>query len=41
MLGTCRSTPERLSDGRLRFTARWQWLTGDLSSGSSAIEEVR
>lgn len=40
MLGTCRSTPKRLPDGRLRFTERWQWLSGDLSSGQSEIEEV-
>lgn len=40
MLGTCRSTPERLSDGRLRFHEEWQWLSGDLSSGRSVIEEL-
>ena len=40
MLGTCLSTPDRLPDGRLRFREEWQWLSGDLSSGSSAIEEV-
>lgn len=40
MLGTCRSTPMRLPDGRLRFTERWQWLSGDQSSGQSEIEEV-
>lgn len=40
MLGTCRSTPERLSDGRLRFHEEWQWLSGDLSFGHSVVEEV-
>jgi hypothetical protein len=40
MLGTCRSTPERLPDGRLRFHEDWQWLSGDLSTGRSVIEEV-
>ena len=40
MLGKCLSTPERLPDGRLRFKEHWQWLSGDLSSGSSEIEEV-
>lgn len=40
MLGTCLSTPERLADGRLRFKEEWRWLSGDLSSGSSEIEEV-
>ena len=40
MLGKCLSTPRRLADGRLRFSEEWQWLSGDLSSGSSEIEEV-
>ena len=40
MLGKCLSTPERLPDGRLRFKEQWQWLSGDLSSGYSEIEEV-
>lgn len=40
MVGTCRSTPERLADGRLRFHEAWQWLSGDRSSGRSVIEEV-
>jgi hypothetical protein len=40
MLGTCISTPERLPDGRLRFKEKWQWLSGDRSSGYSEIEEV-
>lgn len=39
-LGMCLSTPERLEDGRLRFTEEWQWLTGDRSSGRSTIEEI-
>ena len=40
MLGTCLSTPDRLPDGRLRFKEKWQWLSGDMSSGYSEIEEV-
>jgi hypothetical protein len=40
MLGTCVSTPRLLADGRLAFSERWQWLSGDRSSGSSEIEEV-
>ena len=40
MLGKCLSTPERLPDGRLRFKEQWQWLSGDMSTGSSEIEEV-
>jgi hypothetical protein len=41
MLGKCLSTPVRLPDGRLRFEEEWQWLTGAMSSGHSAIEEVK
>ena len=40
MLGQCLSTPERLADGRLRFKEKWQWLSGDRSSGHSEIEEI-
>ena len=40
MLGRCLSTPEPLSDGRLRFHEEWQWLSGDGSSGTSIIEEI-
>lgn len=40
MLGKCLSTPSRGDDGRLRFSEEWQWLSGDLSSGRSEIEEV-
>jgi lipid-A-disaccharide synthase-like uncharacterized protein len=39
--GTCKSTPERLADGRLRFHEEWQWTSGDRSRGRSTIEEVR
>lgn len=41
MTGQCRSTPEVLADGRLRLHEEWQWTSGDLSSGTSIIEEVR
>lgn len=40
MLGKCISTPRRLADGRLAFSESWQWLSGDLSSGQSEIEQV-
>lgn len=40
MIGKSLSTPERVSDGRLKFKESWQWLTGDGSSGHSEIEEV-
>lgn len=40
MTGNCYSTPERLPDGRLRLLERWQWTSGDRSSGESIVEEV-
>lgn len=39
MIGTCLSTPELTSDGKLRFKEEWQWLSGDKSSGYSEIVE--
>lgn len=41
MLGKCISTPELLSDGRLKFKENWQWLCGDHSSGYSEIVEIK
>lgn len=40
MTGRCHSTPERLPDGRIRLHERWQWTSGDNSSGESIIDEV-
>lgn len=40
MTGRCHSTPERLPDGRIRLLERWQWTSGDHSSGESVVEEV-
>ncbi len=40
MTGRCHSTPERLPDGRLRLHERWQWTSGDESSGESIVDEV-
>lgn len=40
MTGNCRSTPEILPDGRIRLYEKWQWTSGDLSTGESIIEEV-
>lgn len=39
MTGICHSTLEVLPDGRIRFYEKWQWTSGDLSSGESIIEE--
>ncbi|PRY47233.1 hypothetical protein CLV58_101299 [Spirosoma oryzae] len=41
MTGHCRTTPEQLPDGRLRLHERWQWTSGDGSSGESIIEEEK
>ena len=38
--GNCTSTPEVLDDGRIRLFESWQWTNGDLSKGSSVIEEI-
>ncbi len=40
MTGRCHSTPETLPDGRIRLYERWQWTSGDGSSGESIVEEV-
>ncbi|MEO5860544.1 MAG: n-acetylglutamate synthase [Pyrinomonadaceae bacterium] len=40
MTGVCRSSPERLSDGRIRLNESWQWTCRDRSSGESVIEEI-
>src|SRR5919199_3674421 len=40
MTGRCHSTPELLADGRIRLHERWQWTSGDGSSGQSIVEEV-
>jgi hypothetical protein len=39
MTGECRTTPERLPDGRLRLHEEWRWTSGDGSSGRSDVEE--
>ncbi|AEA44097.1 hypothetical protein [Fluviicola taffensis] len=40
MTGICQSTPEILSDGRIRLHETWQWTSGDCSKGNSVLEEV-
>jgi hypothetical protein len=40
MTGKCESVPEVLPDGRYRLHEKWQWTSGDGSSGSSVIEEI-
>lgn len=40
MTGVCHSTPEILSDGRIRLHELWAWTSGDRSEGRSVLEEV-
>jgi len=40
MTGQCTSAPEILPDNRIRLHEKWQWTSGDHSSGTSVIEEV-
>ena len=40
MTGKCVSTPEILASGKIRLSEKWQWTSGDLSEGESAIEEI-
>ena len=40
MTGICISTPEILPNGTIRLHERWQWTSGDLSKGTSILEEV-
>lgn len=38
--GKCRSTPEVLSDGRIRLHEKWEWTCDNGSSGESMVEEI-
>lgn len=38
--GQCLSTPEVLSDGRIRLQERWKWSDREQSEGESIVEEV-
>jgi len=40
MTGKCFSTPETLSDGRIRLREKWQWTSEAFSSGESIIQET-
>ncbi len=41
MTGKCKSIPEILPDGRIRFYEEWKWTSGDYSAGKSIIEEIK
>lgn len=40
MTGICTSTPEIMSDGRIRLHEKWQWTCCNGDSGESVIEEI-
>ena len=40
MTGICRSTPERMPNGKIRLHEKWQWTSGDKSQGESILEEI-
>ncbi|WP_162416135.1 n-acetylglutamate synthase [Cyclobacterium roseum] len=40
MTGTCRSVPEILPNGKIRLHEKWQWTSGDQTSGASTLEEI-
>lgn len=39
MTGICKSTPEVLTNGKIRLHENWEWTSGDKSKGQSIIEE--
>lgn len=40
MTGKCTSVPEIMKNGKIRLHETWQWTSGDLSKGSSILEEI-
>ena len=40
MTGICHSQPEVMENGKIRLYENWRWTSGDLSEGSSIIEEI-
>ncbi|MEH6771480.1 n-acetylglutamate synthase [Maribacter arcticus] len=40
MTGVCESTPEELSNGKIRLHEEWKWTSGDCSHGKSILEEI-
>ncbi|PXX25757.1 n-acetylglutamate synthase [Arenibacter sp. ARW7G5Y1] len=38
--GVCHSRPEVLSNGKIRLHEKWQWTSGNNSTGKSVIEEI-
>jgi len=40
MTGICHSTPELTEGGKIRLHEKWEWTSGDKSSGTSILEEI-
>lgn len=40
LTGICHSTPRILPNGKIQLHEQWKWTAGDLSTGSSVIEEI-
>ena len=40
MTGICQSTAEIMANGKIRLHEAWQWTSGDLSKGTSILEEI-
>lgn len=40
MTGKCQSRPEFMANGKIRLHEKWEWTSGDQSSGHSIIEEI-
>lgn len=41
MTGVCSSRPKLLADGRVRLYESWEWTSGNGSSGTSILEEIK
>lgn len=38
--GICHTTPEIMDNGKIRLHEKWQWTSGDKTSGNSILEEL-
>ena len=39
MTGLCKSTPEFMTNGKIRLHETWEWTCGDKSKGQSILDE--
>jgi len=40
MTGICFSKPEIMANGKIRLYEEWRWTSGNMSSGTSILEEL-